>query len=54
MKQISEVEEKLFTSSLNTVYLHKPALRVWAGGVTPPPSPPPYFPAGISDFDKIS
>ncbi len=34
-KKISEMDEKSSTSSLN--------LERWGGGVTPPPSPSPYF-----------
>ncbi len=41
MKQISEMEEKASTSSLNLC--EKSAIERWGGGVTPPPSPPPYF-----------
>ncbi len=43
MKQVSVVEEKLYTSSLNIPYVQKPALERGGGvgsgvyGVTPPP-----------------
>ncbi len=51
MKQISEVEEKPFTSSLNICLKACFRKRVGTGGVTPPlPSASPYFPADPSIF----
>jgi hypothetical protein len=53
MKQISEVEEKSFTSSLN-IY-PEACHRKGSGGVTPHPfttTPPPYLPADMRIFQK--